>query len=81
MADVTKADVIIITGANPSVNHPVGSSWMKNAVRRGTQLILLDPRRSAMARYATQHIQFKPSTDVALLNAMMHTIVEGKLGQ
>nr|CAA6819633.1 MAG: tungsten-containing formate dehydrogenase alpha subunit [uncultured Thiotrichaceae bacterium] len=76
MADVGKADVIIITGANPSVNHPVGSSWMKNAIKNGTKLILLDPRRSAMARHATHHIQFKPATDVALLNAMMHVIVE-----
>lgn len=76
MRDVAHADVIIITGANPNINHPVGASWMKNAIKRGTKLILLDPRRSSMARHANWHIQFKPSTDVALLNAMMHTIVE-----
>ncbi len=75
MADVEHSDVIIITGANPGVNHPVGSSWMKNAIRKGTQLILLDPRRSGMVRHATHHVQFKPSSDVALLNAMMHVIV------
>lgn len=79
IVDVKKADVIIITGANPAVNHPVGSSWMKNAIKNGTKMILLDPRRSAMARHATHHIQFKPATDVALLNAMMHTIVEEDL--
>ena len=75
MADVEHADVIIITGANPAINHPVGASWMKNAIQRGTQLILLDPRGSGMGRFATHHIQFKPASDVALLNAMMHVIV------
>lgn len=75
MADVEHADVIIITGANPTINHPVGASWMKNAIQRGTKLILFDPRGSALARYATHHIRFKPASDVALLNAMMHVIV------
>ncbi len=75
MADVTKADVIIIIGANPTVNHPVGATWMKNAIKKGTQLILMDPRGSELKRHATQYVQFKPSTDVALLNAMMHVIV------
>jgi len=76
MGDVAKADVIIITGANPTVNHPVGASWMKNAIKKGTKLILLDPRRSEMARHATHHVAFKPASDVALLNAMMHVIVK-----
>ncbi|MFW2440628.1 MAG: formate dehydrogenase subunit alpha [Arenicellales bacterium] len=75
MADVMKADVIIIIGANPTVNHPVGATWMKNAIKNGTQLILMDPRGSELKRHATQHVQFKPSSDVALLNAMMHVIV------
>lgn len=76
MKDVTKTDVMIITGANPAVNHPVGASWMKNAVKNGTKLILLDPRATRMARHADYHLQFKPASDVALLNAMMHCIIE-----
>lgn len=76
MGDVSEADVIIITGANPTVNHPVGATWMKNAIKKGTKLILLDPRRSEMSRHATHHIAFKPASDVALLNAMMHVIVK-----
>ena len=79
MGDVAHADVIIITGANPTVNHPVGATWMKNAIRRGTKLILLDPRGNGLSRFATWHLQFKPATDVALLNAMMHTIIEEDL--
>jgi formate dehydrogenase major subunit len=74
--DVMQAEVIFLIGANPVVNHPVAATWMKNAVKRGTKLILADPRRSELARHASHFLQFKPDTDVALLNAMLHTIVE-----
>jgi len=74
--DVMKAEVVLLIGANPVVNHPVAATWIKNAVKNGTKLILADPRRSELARHATHYLQFKPDTDVALLNAMMHVIVE-----
>ncbi|MDO8305385.1 molybdopterin-dependent oxidoreductase, partial [Herminiimonas sp.] len=73
--DVMKADVVVIIGANPTVNHPVAATWIKNAVANGTKLIVMDPRRSDLARQAHRFLQFKPDTDVALLNAMMHVIV------
>jgi len=74
--DVMQAEVIFLIGANPVVNHPVAATWMKNAVKRGTKLILAEPRRSELARHATYFLQLKSDTDVALLNAMLHTIVE-----
>ena len=74
--DVLQADVVLLIGANPVVNHPVAATWIKNAVKNGRKLILADPRRSELARHAMHYLQFKPDTDVALLNAMMHTIVE-----
>jgi formate dehydrogenase major subunit len=74
--DVMLADVVIIIGANPVVNHPVAATWVKNAVKNGTRLILADPRRSELARHATRYLQFKPDTDVAMLNALMHVIIE-----
>ena len=74
--DVTRAEVVVVIGANPTVNHPVAATWMKNAARTGVKLIVMDPRRSDLARHAHRFLQFKPDTDVALLNAMMHTIVE-----
>ncbi len=74
--DVTQAEVVIVIGANPSVNHPVAASWIKNAVRSGVKLIVIDPRQSDLSRLAHRFLQFKADTDVALLNAMMHTIVE-----
>jgi formate dehydrogenase major subunit len=73
--DVTKAEVVVIIGANPSVNHPVAASWIKNAANNGTKLIVMDPRRSDLARMAHRYLQFKPDTDVAMLNAMMNVIV------
>ena len=73
--DVTKAEVVMLIGANPTVNHPVAATWIKNAVKNGTKLIVLDPRRSELARVAHRFVQFKPDTDVALLNAMMNVIV------
>ena len=77
--DVMKASVVIVIGANPTVNHPVAATWIKNAVKQGTQLILCDPRKSDLARISHRHLQFKPDTDVALLNAMMHVIVHENL--
>jgi formate dehydrogenase major subunit len=73
--DVTKAEVVIIIGANPTVNHPVAATFIKNAVKNGTKLIVMDPRRSDLARMAHRFLQFKADTDVAMLNAMMNVIV------
>jgi formate dehydrogenase major subunit len=77
--DVTKAGVVILIGANPTVNHPVAASFLKNAMRNGTKLIVMDPRRSELSRTAYRYLQFKADTDVALLNAMMHVIIEENL--
>jgi formate dehydrogenase major subunit len=74
--DVLKAEVVLLIGANPVVNHPVAATWIKNAAKAGTKLILADPRRSELARHAAYYLQFKPDTDVALLNAMMHTVID-----
>ena len=73
--DVTQAEVVFLIGANPTVNHPVAATWIKNAAKNGTRLIVLDPRRSELSRVAHRFLQFKPDTDVAMLNAMMNVIV------
>ena len=70
------AEVIIVIGCNPTVNHPVAATFIKNAVRAGAKLAVIDPRGQALSRLATWNLAFKPGTDVALLNAMLHTIVE-----
>ncbi len=73
--DVTQAEVVILIGANPTVNHPVAATWIKNAVKNGTKLIVCDPRRSDLSRIAHRYLQFNADTDVAMLNALMHVIV------
>jgi len=75
VADVAHADVIVVIGANPTVNHPVAATWMKNAVERGATLIVMDPRETELARHAKYALQFKPDSDVALLNAIANVIV------
>ena len=74
--DVKHAEVFMIIGSNPTTNHPVAATFMKNAIRDGKKLILLDPRKTDIARHATHHLQFNASTDVTLLNSMLHTIIE-----
>jgi formate dehydrogenase major subunit len=69
------AEVIIIIGANPTVNHPVAASFIKNAAKKGAKLIIMDPRKQALSRHAYKHLAFKPGGDVAMLNAMLHTII------
>jgi formate dehydrogenase major subunit len=70
------AEVIIVIGARPTENHPVAATFFKQAAKRGARLYVMDPRNQFMARYATKMLQFSAGRDVALLNALLHTIVE-----
>ena len=73
--DVEHSDLIIVIGSNPTSNHPVAATWMKNAAQRGTRIVLADPRITDIGRHTWRNLQFKADTDVALLNAMLHVIV------
>ena len=74
------AEVIVIIGANPTVNHPVAATFIKNAVKeRGAKLIIMDPRRQVLSRHAYKHLAFRPGSDVAMLNAMLNVIVTERL--
>ena len=70
------ADCIIVIGARPAQNHPVAATYLKNAAKAGKDLIIMDPRGQDLVRHATEFLQFKPGQDVALLGAMIHTIIE-----
>jgi formate dehydrogenase major subunit len=74
--DVANAGLILVIGSNPTANHPVAATWMKNAAKRGTKIVLADPRITDIGRHAWRTLQFKPDTDVAMLNALIHTVVE-----
>ncbi|HHI82965.1 MAG TPA: formate dehydrogenase subunit alpha, partial [Rhizobiales bacterium] len=68
------SDLIITIGCNPSENHPVAATFFKQAAKRGAELIVMDPRGTALKRHATHMLQFRPGADTALINAMMHVI-------
>ncbi len=74
--DVKEAEVILVIGSNPTTNHPVAATFMKNAIKNGKKLILLDPRRTDIARHATHFLQFNASTDVSLLNSILNVIID-----
>jgi formate dehydrogenase major subunit len=77
---VMKSDVIVVIGANPTDGHPVFGSLMKKRIRQGAKLIVADPRdidlvKSAHVK-ADYHLKLRPGTNVALINALAHVIVE-----
>ena len=76
---VEQADVILLIGANPTDAHPVFASRMKKRLRAGAKIIVCDPRRIDLVRTphieAAHHLQLRPGTNVALMNALAHTIV------
>ncbi len=72
-----QSDCMIVIGARPNQNHPVAATYLKDAASRGAKLIIMDPRGhgGGLGRYASHMLQFKPGTDVALLNAMLNVII------
>jgi formate dehydrogenase major subunit len=72
---VFHADVALVIGSNTTENHPVAATFIKQAAKRGTTLIVMDPRRPPLANHAHIYVRFKPGTDVALLNGLMHVIL------
>ena len=73
--DIINADVAILAGTNTTANHPVASSFFKQARRRGTKLIVVDPRRERVAEHADIFCQIKPGTDVAFYNGVLHEVI------
>ncbi|HSN46231.1 MAG TPA: formate dehydrogenase subunit alpha, partial [Casimicrobiaceae bacterium] len=74
--DVEQAELILVIGANPASNHPVAATWIKNAAQRGAKVVVADPRVTDLARHAWRVLQFRPDTDVAMLNALIHTVID-----
>src|SRR6201996_5582339 len=73
--DVINAEVAIVAGSNSTANHPVASSFFKQARRNGTTIIYVDPRADKMADHADIYCQLKPGTDVAFYNGIMHEVI------
>ena len=75
--DLNDTSCILVIGANPTDAHPVTGAKLKQfAMKTGNISIVLDPRRTEIARYATHHIALRPGTNVAVLNMMMYYIIK-----
>src|SRR5690606_25323732 len=74
--DIEVARTILICGANPTENHPIPGARIKQAVRRGANLIIIDPRRTELTKYADVHLQLRSGTNIPLFNALAHAIID-----
>lgn len=77
--EVENHDVIFVIGSNTTETHPIIGLKIKKAVRKGAELIVADPRKIDLVRFAHTWLQHRPGTDVALLNSIMHVIVKENL--
>jgi formate dehydrogenase major subunit len=73
--DLKHTDCILVIGANPTDGHPVTGAKFKQFAMKGKTTIVIDPRRTELARYATYHLPLRPGTNVAMLNMMLYYIV------
>ena len=74
-ADVARADVTLVTGSNTTANHPVAATFIKQAAKAGSALIVVDVRRTAIADFATHFACIQPGTDVAFYNGILHVLL------
>lgn len=76
VAEISAADALFVIGSNTTENHPIIALRMKEAVRNGAQLIVADPRKIPLVKFATLWLRHKPGTDSVLLNSIMHVILQ-----
>lgn len=75
--DIEKAKTILLCGANPTENHPIPGARIKQAViKNGTKLIVIDPRKTELTKYADVHLQLRPGTNILMFNALAYTIID-----
>ena len=73
--DVANAEVAVLAGCNPTANHPVAATFMKEAAAAGTRLLVVNVRRPGIADHAHQYAQIRPGTDVAFYNGVLHVLI------
>ncbi|RJQ38535.1 MAG: formate dehydrogenase subunit alpha, partial [Nitrospiraceae bacterium] len=76
MPGIENNGLIFVIGSNTTETHPIIGLKMKKAYRKGAKIIVADPRRIDLVRFADLWLQQRPGTDVALLNSIMHVILK-----
>jgi len=77
--EFSRARMFMVIGSNMSEAHPVAASFVKNAVQRGAQLIVVDPRRHPLVQHAAMHVPIRVGSDIAFLNGLMHVLIREEL--
>jgi formate dehydrogenase major subunit len=75
--DLDRADCILLVGANPTEAHPVVGARLKQLIRRGARLVVIDPRRTELAETADVHLAGRPGSNVAVFHGIAHLLVSG----
>lgn len=77
--ELSGSDFLLVTGSNTTESHPVISLRMKRAVKNGAKLVVVDPRKIELTKWATRHVQINVGTDIPFYNAMAHVIINEAL--
>src|SRR5690625_1823794 len=77
--DIEHAEVAVLAGCNPTENHPVAATFMKDAAEKGAKLLVVNVRRPPIADYAEQYVQINPGSDVAFYNGVLHVLITERL--
>jgi formate dehydrogenase major subunit len=77
--EFARAKMFLVIGSNMAEAHPVAATFLKNAVLSGAKLVVVDPRRHRLVDFADMHLPLKVGSDIALLNAIMHVLIEEDL--
>ncbi len=76
VAEIERAEALFVIGSNTTENHPIIALRMKQAVRNGAKLIVADPRKIPLVKFAHLWLRHRPGTDITLINTIMHVILE-----
>ena len=79
IGEYAKAKLLFCIGTNMTEAHPVAATYLKNGVKTGTKLIVVDPRKQELADYADIFAQLRVGTDIAFLNGIMHVLIQEEL--
>jgi predicted molibdopterin-dependent oxidoreductase YjgC len=74
--ELADTDLLLVAGSNTTEAHPVISIRMKRAVRKGAKLIVIDPRKIELTKWATRHLQINIGTDIPMFNALAHVMIK-----
>lgn len=79
--DLQHTECILVIGANPTEGHPVTGAKLRQFAMKGKPTIVIDPRRTELAKYATHHLQLRPGTNIAVLDMMLYYIISEGLAK